>query len=75
MRIRWCSVAKSSKYERTASIPNKRHLPGLCYRPLDERKNSNGDGDAVLLRGKHCFGDSYEMSELPASDYARKYMT
>lgn len=66
---------KKTKHVGPTSLPNQRHLSGLCYRPLGQRKNSNGDSDAVLLRGKHCFSDSYEMNDLPATHYELGYMT
>lgn len=64
-----------AKHERSTFIPDKRHLSGMRDRPLDQRKNSDGDSDAVLLRRKHCFSDSYEMNDLPASHYQRGYET
>ena len=66
---------KKSIHVSTTTLLNKRHLPGLCYRPLDQRKNSDGDSDAVLLSRKHSFSDGYEMNDLPCTDYERGYMT
>ena len=63
------------KNERAASIPDKRNLPGMLYRPIDQRKDGNGGSNGVLLRGKCRIGDSYEMTDLPASDYQRMFET
>jgi len=60
---------------RKPSISDKRYLHGMLYRPLDQRAPSDGGSNGVLRNGKRRIGDSYEMNDLPASDYERKYAT
>lgn len=68
-------MAKSSKYERTASSFNERDLSRGLYRPLCKRRPVDGGGDAVLLPSKSSVSDDYEMNDLPCTDFERGYMT
>jgi len=66
---------KKSIHVCTTTLPDKRHLSGLLYRPLDQRKDSSGDSDGLLRSSKYRISDGYEMTDLPASDYERMHQT